>query len=301
MTSVTWSLRPRATLPRETIARFGVALPQGFHVADDRPRPRICAGTLRPLRLSPRSAGEPPVLFLRSLADAESRLLSGTEGAESPFFSPDGRAIGYFAAAGCGASTSTGATPQAIADAASPAGAAWARDDASCTARGGAKACCASRATGGEPRAMTRIDRAAGEGRHAWPSVDAGTGLVTVLERASERPARRRVTCARGRRRRCARRRCWNARRFRTVAVESIAGVAAVAAGGGERRYVDAARRRQRCRASLLRSGRRPTAFRWRRCPVAALRQRGRHASRRGSRGSRPTAAARMARGRIGF
>src|SRR6185503_16112574 len=29
LTSVAWSLRPRATLPRETIARFSVALPPG--------------------------------------------------------------------------------------------------------------------------------------------------------------------------------------------------------------------------------------------------------------------------------
>ncbi|MBK5299403.1 MAG: PD40 domain-containing protein [Vicinamibacteria bacterium] len=34
-------------------------------------------------------------------------------------------------------------------------------------------------ATGGAPRVVTRIDRAAGEGRHAWPNVDVSTGLLT--------------------------------------------------------------------------------------------------------------------------
>ena len=37
-------------------------------------------------------------LFLRSLDSFETRKLSGTEGADAPFFSPDGEWVGFFAA-----------------------------------------------------------------------------------------------------------------------------------------------------------------------------------------------------------
>jgi len=39
-----------------------------------------------------------PELNLRRLGDADSRVLSGTRGAASPFFSPDGQKVGFFAA-----------------------------------------------------------------------------------------------------------------------------------------------------------------------------------------------------------
>ena len=177
MTSVAWSMRPRATLPRETIARFTVALPVGFHVADDRPALAFAPDSSAIAFVASR-AGEPPALFLRSLAGAESRLLLGTDGAESPFFSPDGHSIGYFARGQLWRLDVDGGEPQALAAAPSPAGGAWSRDDVIVYGARWGEGLMRVAATGGEPRVMTRIDRAAGEGRHAWPSVDAGTGLI---------------------------------------------------------------------------------------------------------------------------
>jgi hypothetical protein len=72
-------------------------LPPRFHVADDRPALAFCADSSAIAFVASRD-GEPPALFLRSLADADSRRLAGTEGAEAPFFSPDGRAIGLLRA-----------------------------------------------------------------------------------------------------------------------------------------------------------------------------------------------------------
>ena len=77
MTSVAWSMRPRATLPRETIARFSVALPAGFHIADDRPALAFAPDSSAIAFVASRAGDEPPALFLRSLADAESRRLLG--------------------------------------------------------------------------------------------------------------------------------------------------------------------------------------------------------------------------------
>jgi DNA-binding winged helix-turn-helix (wHTH) protein len=178
ITSVAWSLRPHATPPRETIARFTIALPPGFHVADDR-RALAFAPDSSAIAFVASQAGAPPVLFLRSLAEADSRPLAGTAGAEAPFFSPDGRAIGYFADGRLWRLDLDGGAPQGIADAASPAGAAWTRDDVVVYAARWGEGLLRVPATGGASRAATRIDRAAGEGRHAWPDVDPDSGLLT--------------------------------------------------------------------------------------------------------------------------
>ena len=38
-----------------------------------------------------------PVLFIRTLGEVQPRVIAGTEGAEQPFFSPDGRSLGFWA------------------------------------------------------------------------------------------------------------------------------------------------------------------------------------------------------------
>ena len=44
------------------------------------------------------AAARPPQLWLRALERGEERALAGTEGAEFPFWSPDGQSVGFFAA-----------------------------------------------------------------------------------------------------------------------------------------------------------------------------------------------------------
>jgi DNA-binding winged helix-turn-helix (wHTH) protein len=178
MTSVAWSLRPRATPPRETIARFSIALPDGVHVADDRPALAFAPDSSA-IAFVASGAGESPRLFLRSLADAASRPLAGTEDAAAPFFSPDGRSIGYFAHGQLWRLEVEGGLPRPIAAAASPAGGVWTRDDRIVFAGRWGEGLLRVASTGGVPRPVTRLDRADGEGRHAWPTVDVDTGLVT--------------------------------------------------------------------------------------------------------------------------
>lgn len=177
-TSVAWSLRPRVTAPPETIARFAVALPAGHHVADDRPALAFAPDSSAIAFVASRP-GESPVLFLRSLAGADARRLAGTDGAEAPFFSPDGRSIGYFADGRLWRLDLEGGDPRALASAPSPAGAVWTRDDAIVFAARWGEGLMRVEAIGGTPRVATRIDRAAGEGRHAWPAVDLDSGLLT--------------------------------------------------------------------------------------------------------------------------
>jgi DNA-binding winged helix-turn-helix (wHTH) protein len=178
LTSVVWSLQSRATVPRETIARFSIALPAGFQVADDRPALAFAPDSSA-VAFAASRAGETPMLFVRSLADAASRPLAGTEGAEAPFFSPDARSIGYFAKGQLWRLDLDSGEPRALAAAPSPAGAVWTHEDVIIFGARWGEGLLRVSAIGGPTRAVTRIDRAAGDGRHAWPHVDASHGLLT--------------------------------------------------------------------------------------------------------------------------
>jgi len=177
-TSIAWSLRPHATVPRETVARFSIALPAGFHVADDRAALAFAPDSSAIAFVASR-AGETAMLFVRSLADADSRLLAGTEGAEAPFFSPDGRSVGYFANGQLWRLDLDSGEPRALAVAPSPAGAVWTHEDSIIFGAHWGEGLLRVNAAGGATRGATRIDRAAGDGRHGWPHVDARRGLLT--------------------------------------------------------------------------------------------------------------------------
>jgi eukaryotic-like serine/threonine-protein kinase len=70
-------------------------------------------------------------LYLRTMGELEARLISGTEEVlNTPFFSPDGQSVGYYAAAGNQLKriAITGGAPVKIADAVNPFGASWGAD-----------------------------------------------------------------------------------------------------------------------------------------------------------------------------
>jgi eukaryotic-like serine/threonine-protein kinase len=67
-------------------------------------------------------------LVVREFDDSSPRALTGTEGAEYPFWSPDGRSLGFFANNKLQRVESDGGTPQALATVITPAGGTWNRD-----------------------------------------------------------------------------------------------------------------------------------------------------------------------------
>jgi serine/threonine-protein kinase len=72
----------------------------------------------------------PRQLFVRKLDQLQAAPLAGTEGAESPFFSPDGQWLGFFANGKLKKISVTGGAPVTLADAPQSRGAAWTDDDA---------------------------------------------------------------------------------------------------------------------------------------------------------------------------
>ena len=131
-------------------------------------------------------------LFLREFDQFESQPLPGTEGARYPFFSPDGEWVGFFAEDELQKVSVSGGGPLKICDA--PAvnrGATWGPDGTIIfsDARQGLLRVPAG---GGEPEALTTIDRDRGELSHVWPkflpdgrgvlfNIGATEGSITVL------------------------------------------------------------------------------------------------------------------------
>ena len=71
------------------------------------------------------SADGRPRLWVRSFDAITARVLAGTEGAARPFWSPDGRSIGFFAGAKLKTIAATGGPVQVLCDVRSPRGGTW--------------------------------------------------------------------------------------------------------------------------------------------------------------------------------
>jgi len=102
-----------------------------------------------------RERSGPVRLFVRSLDSLTSQALAGTDGASYPFWSPDGRYIGFFADRKLKKTQSSGGAVQSICEAGDGRGASWGADDIIVFAprpRGGLQRVSAS---GGAPVAAT--------------------------------------------------------------------------------------------------------------------------------------------------
>ena len=116
-------------------------------------------------------------LYVRHVGRLEPQALPGTDGAAAPFFSPDGRSLGFFADGRLKKVALAGGAPVTLAEAADPLGAAWI-DEGTIVYAGGATGLMRVPDAGGRPVRLTAPDPAAGEVRHAWPSVHPSSGLL---------------------------------------------------------------------------------------------------------------------------
>ena len=123
-------------------------------------------------------------LMLQELDEFVSRILPGTEGAGTPFFSPDGQSIGFYADGKMKKVSVAGGHPSVVCDSGDlpPAGAAWGPDGSivfSPSSRGFSQVS----ATGGDPVELTTPDKDRGESGHWWPKFlpDGKSLLFTVV------------------------------------------------------------------------------------------------------------------------
>jgi serine/threonine-protein kinase len=180
------TVRRPAPVP-EPVTRFAVALPPG-----DTP-----AVGLQPLvTLSPdgrtlvyaAQRGDASALFRRDLAALEPVPIAGTDGASAPFFSPDGRWLGFVANGELKRIPLAGGAVETIAPAAGDVTAAWTADDAIVFSTTATRVLHRVPASGGTPAALTALNLSRGDRIHLLPQpLPGNTALLYTIVTASER------------------------------------------------------------------------------------------------------------------
>jgi serine/threonine-protein kinase len=160
------------------IARFAVALPAEQRVVFNHDGHTIAlAPDGRSLVYVGVGAGEPQ-LYIREMGELEARLLPGTEQARDPFFSPDGRWIGFFAQSRLQKVELDGGPPTAIADAADDRGATWTDDDMIVFTPNTTTGLVQVPASGGDIETLTIPNPDSAEVSHRWPQILPGGKAV---------------------------------------------------------------------------------------------------------------------------
>lgn len=127
-------------------------------------------------------------LALRRLASTEVRTLPGTEGASLPFWSPDGRWIGYFANAKLYKVALDGGAPVALCDAPDGRGGAWSPAGTILFAPNNSGPLWRVSEAGGEAVQVTRPDTASGEFGQRYPHLlPDGRHFLYISIRPSDR------------------------------------------------------------------------------------------------------------------
>ena len=130
-------------------------------------------------------------LYLRELNQFDVTILPGTEGAQRPFFSPDGEWVGFFADGLLQKVAIAGGLPVTICDApVAGRGASWGPEDTIIFQPGaGSPGLLRVSAGGGEPEPLTTADAQMDQSSFAWPSfLPDGSALLTTLNYGSRDP-----------------------------------------------------------------------------------------------------------------
>jgi serine/threonine-protein kinase len=169
--SALWTLQSRAVPQAPPVSRWTITLPAAQQLSNlDRPAVAISPDGTRVVYAA--SEVGPSQLYLRDLDRLDARPLSGTEGATTPFFSPDARWLGFHANGSLKKISLTGGTASTIAQVPVLFGAVWSRQG-TVVHSGVAQV----PEAGGSPQAMTHWEK--GEVNHRWPDVlPDGKGLL---------------------------------------------------------------------------------------------------------------------------
>jgi serine/threonine-protein kinase len=181
--ALVFALRPEAEPARVEARslRYSLTLPAEMPLAPPGVMP---FGVLRPtLDLSPDgdrlayvgAEGRTHRLYLRDMETGKVKPVPRTEGAMNPFFSPDGRSIGFFQNEKLVKVSTSGGAPDILADAVFPYGAAWHTDGFIYYKPLDSSGIMRVEASGGKPEEVT-VPSANDE--HRWPSLLPGGKLL---------------------------------------------------------------------------------------------------------------------------
>jgi serine/threonine protein kinase len=123
-----------------------------------------------------------PMLFIRALDQPVAFPVAGSEGANTPFFSPDGNWVGFFPAGGLKKVAASGGAPISLTSLPTTRGASWGPHETIALTLTPATGLSVVSADGGAPAPLSKLDLAKGEASHRWPQFlpDGDTILFTV-------------------------------------------------------------------------------------------------------------------------
>ena len=159
--------------PESHQVRFTVPAPEGtvFHLEGLAPGPVALSPDGRRMAFTVRGVGGVIHLAVRDLDSLETRYLDEAEGAQYPFWSPDGTEIGFFTRSGAALRVipADGGPVRTLCASRNGKGGSWNRDGVIIFTDDSNTPISAISADGGEPRVLTTIDREAGENSHRHP------------------------------------------------------------------------------------------------------------------------------------
>ena len=121
-------------------------------------------------------------LFTRRLDQAKAVELVGTQGATSPFFSPDGEWVAFFSLGKLKKISVEGGSPIVLCNATSSfTGGSWGQDGNIIAALNAAGPLMRVSASGGTPEPVTELDRTRKEVTHRWPQILPGGRAVLFM------------------------------------------------------------------------------------------------------------------------
>jgi eukaryotic-like serine/threonine-protein kinase len=127
-----WSLKPEPARPVTRAVRFFVSPPETWSLkgggAEQGGLPLAVSPDGQRIAFVATSADGKSVLWVRSLDALAAQALAGTEGASSPFWSPDSRFLGFFAGGKLKKIEVSGGPPITLCDALDNRGGTWNRD-----------------------------------------------------------------------------------------------------------------------------------------------------------------------------
>jgi serine/threonine-protein kinase len=163
----------------QPLRRLALVPPAGLELATDYAPPFAISRDGRSVVLRAGRPPEPPRLWLRRLDEPASRELSGTEGAWQPFFSPDGRSVGFFAERKLKlVPVDGGGVRDLVEIGGNPRGASWSERGVIVVAPSQTSGLLKVDVRTGAVSELTRIDTAAQERSHRWPHLLPGGELA---------------------------------------------------------------------------------------------------------------------------
>ena len=167
--ALTWGILELRREPARVVQASILPPPKTAFAFDQGGAPALSPDGKR-IAFAGQSRGGQRVLYVRALSGAAAQPLAGTEDGAYPFWSPDSKAIGFFAGGKLKKIEASGGPAQILCDAPTGRGGTWSGEGVIVFAPATAGPLQKVSDDGGVPVAVTQIDRNEGQATHRWPS-----------------------------------------------------------------------------------------------------------------------------------